>query len=410
MSTVGKQLKRNTLYLYASTFVKIVGPLITLPYLTRVLSVDTYGYVAFVKSYASYVQLLLDFGFLLSATKNIALAGVDLRKIGRITGDTLVEKGILAIGAACITGVLCATVPLLGQDLLFTWLYFLSCVATMAVLDFLFRGIQKMECAAIPLIVSKVAIVLLTIVLVSSDTDLLLIPLIELLGNVCAGATSILFLNKLRIPLAVSSVRIWLHDLKESGIYFLSNFATSFFGALTTFIVGISMETSEVAFWSLCMTGVSAAKAIYAPLGNSIYPYMVQVKDMSLANKIARMGIIPLALLSVTVVFFGNNIMALVGGEAYAGAGDVLIALLPVMIFSFYSMLYGWPVLGVYGSSREVTITTIGAAIIQVVLILLLIAIGHLNLLTLALCCDVSEFFLLASRLIILRKELVNNR
>lgn len=406
MSTDSNQLKRNTAYLYASTIVKIVGPLITLPYLTRVLSVDAYGFVAFVKSYASYIQLLLDFGFLLSATKSIALADGDLHKVGRITGDTLIEKGILAGIGACGTGVLCIAVPLLGQNLLFTLLYYLSCVATITVLDFLFRGIQKMEYAAIPLTVSRVAVVFLTVALVKDDADLLLIPLIEVFGNLCAGIASLHILRKLDIAITVSSPRTWLRDLRESGVYFLSNFATSFFGALTTFVVGSCMEVSEVAFWSLSMTAISAVKAIYAPLGNSIYPYMVQAKDMALVNKIARKGIIPLAAMSFVVIFCGNRAMAIVGGESYAAAGDVLVTLLPVMIFSFYSMLYGWPVLGVFGSSRSVTATTITAAMIQVVSIFGFMAIGNLSLLTLAFCCDVSELFLLVSRLLVLRIEM----
>lgn len=406
MVSKNSQLKRNTLYLYAATIVKLIGPLITLPYLTRVLSVETYGYVSFVKSYATYVQLLLDFGFLLSATKDIALAAGDSEKIGKVAGNTVLEKAIIAVAGAFITALLCSALPLLNTVPLFTWLYYLSCVSTILILDFLYRGLQRMEYAAIPLIIAKVIVVVFTIVFVGSDDDLLLIPAFDLMGNACAGISSLVFLRKVGVRPSFSSLSVWFRDLKESGVYFLSNFATSFFGALTTFIVGIYMEMSQVAFWSLCMTGVSAAKAIYAPLGNSIYPYMVESRDLALANRIARRGAVPLAAVSFVVIFFGDDIMSLVGGESYAPAGEVLTLLMPVMIFSFYSMLYGWPVLGVFGSSREVTLTTIGAAILQIACIALAIAAGQFNLTTLALCCGLSELFLLVSRLFLLRKEI----
>ena len=44
---------------------------ISLPYLTRVLSVDCYGSVSFVKNLITYFQIIVDFGFLFSATKDL---------------------------------------------------------------------------------------------------------------------------------------------------------------------------------------------------------------------------------------------------------------------------------------------------------------------------------------------------
>ena len=403
MASQRARLKKNTLYLYGATLVKFIGPLVTLPYLTRVLSVDTYGYVSFVKSYASYVQLLLDFGFLLSATKSIALALDDSDRIGRIVGNSLVEKGVLALLGALATAVCCFTFDLLGRDTAFTWLYYLSCVATILILDFAFRGLQKMEYAAVPMMVAKLIVVVLTICFVKSDQDILLIPLFELLGNLCAGLISLFFFINIGIRLKVSSLSVWLSDLKESGSYFISNFATSFLGVMTTFIAGIYLSMTEVAYWSLSMTAISAAKAMYAPLGNSIYPYMVQKKDFRLVNRIARYGGICLGGLAVFVVLFGQRAMEIFGGENYAEAGVLLIELLPVMVFSFYSMLYGWPVLGVIGTAREMSGTTVAAAVVQLALIFSLLLSGHLGLTSLAISCGISELSLLLFRLALLR-------
>ena len=57
------KIVKNTMYLYLITAVKMVFPLLTLPYLTRILSVEMYGVVTYAKAYTSYVQLVLDFGF-----------------------------------------------------------------------------------------------------------------------------------------------------------------------------------------------------------------------------------------------------------------------------------------------------------------------------------------------------------
>ena len=62
---MNKKIAGNIVFLYGFSFAKIILPLITLPYLTRVLSVDAYGVVSYTKSVIAYFQLFIDFGFML---------------------------------------------------------------------------------------------------------------------------------------------------------------------------------------------------------------------------------------------------------------------------------------------------------------------------------------------------------
>ena len=77
--------------------VKLILPLLTLPYLTRVLSEEAYGLVSYVKSCMTYMTLIIDFGFILSSVKDIVNANGDLDKIGKIAGNTFFSKFLLAI-------------------------------------------------------------------------------------------------------------------------------------------------------------------------------------------------------------------------------------------------------------------------------------------------------------------------
>lgn len=152
------------------------------------------------------------------------------------------------------------------------------------------------------------------------------------------------------------------------------------------------------------MQFVAAAKSLYSPIVNSIYPHMLNKIDWPLVKKISKLFAIPITLGSLVVIFFGNKIMMIIGGESFYNAGFILKILLPVFIVSFYSMLIGWPVLGAQGKVRETTKTTIVSAVIQIVGIVLLIVFNRFDLLMLALCCDISELYLLISRLLLLRK------
>ena len=89
----------------------------------------------------------------------------------------------------------------------------------------------------------------------------------------------------------------------------------------------------------------------------------------------------------------------------YIYVGYILRFLLPEICFSFFSMLYGWPVLGAIGKIKETTFSTILSALVQVAGIGLLIGMGWFNLISLAFCCGISEGVLLGIRLAIFQKN-----
>ena len=98
-----KNATRNTFMLYLMNIAKMVFPLLTLPYLTRVMSTPAYGVVTYVKAVMQYMQLLLAFGFSLSATKEIVGANLDREKLSRILGDVQVAKLLLTIPTCPLT-------------------------------------------------------------------------------------------------------------------------------------------------------------------------------------------------------------------------------------------------------------------------------------------------------------------
>ena len=67
----------NTAMLYIMSIAKLIFPLLTFPYLTRVLSEDAYGFVSYTKTCMNYMQLIIDFGFILSSVKDIVNANGD---------------------------------------------------------------------------------------------------------------------------------------------------------------------------------------------------------------------------------------------------------------------------------------------------------------------------------------------
>lgn len=396
-----KVFYKNTISLYLMNVVKLIFPLLTLPYLTRILTTEVYGVVTYVKAMIVYVQLIIDFGFLLSATKDIVYADGDVNKIGKITGDVLAEKMILSGVATFIYAILMFLVPVMKEHIIFSSIYLFATISTIFIFDFMFRGLEKMHLVAFPYIVSKTISTGMTFMIVKGDNDILFIPIFELLGNIVAAIISMLFLKKLDIKISFSKLDKWISDLKESCVYFISNFATTIFGALTTVVAGLYLKMDSIAYWGICMQILSAAKALYNPIINSLYPYMIRKKDIRCVKKINFIMIVPMSIGCCAVLFRAERLMSIIGGINYAEAGYILKLLLPAFVFSFYSMIYGWPVLGAVGKIKETTTTTIVASIIQIMGIGILIVSNNFCLFGLAICCSISETLLLVFRYVI---------
>lgn len=405
MKFSNKSFITNTFSLYLMNIVKLVFPLLTLPYLTRILSTDSYGVVTYVKALNVYTQLIIDFGFLLSATKEIVYENKNKIQIGKIVGDTLIEKGILSLFALIFFAIGVLIVPILRDNVLFSFLYLLSSIITIFIFDFMFRGLEKMHLVAIPYVLSKLLTTVLTFMLIRGDDQIILIPVFEILGNGLAAAVSYKYVKKLGVTLTFSNVEKWILDLKNSSVYFISNFATTIFGGFTTVIAGFYLSMTNIAYWGLCLQLLSAAKALYAPITNSLYPYMIKEKDIKLIKKINIFMMIPMILGSFILIFEAESLMGILGGNEYRVAGRILKLLLPAFIFSFYSMIYGWPVLGVIGKEKSTTGTTIVASVVQIVALGLMVVTNNFTLFGLAISCSCSEFSLFITRYTIFIKN-----
>lgn len=406
MNYNNKRLFSNTLYLYLLTFSRMLLPFFTLPYITRVFSTELYGVLVYIKSIVTYIILFVDFGFLLSATRRIALASNDKRQLGEIIGDTIAEKIVLSLCALLVFSILIYVHPILKSYKLLNILYFFATVTNIFGCDFLFRGLEKMRIIAALTLTIKLVIILLTFTFIVSDKNYLLIPIFEIIGNMLIAIYSLSYIKSMNIIVTITSMQKWISDIRESSVFFLSNLATTSLGALTTIICGCYLNITDVAYWGICMQLLALAKSLYAPIGNSLFPYMVKEKNIKLIRILSFIMVCPIMICSFIVFHHSKLIISILFGHKYCEAGNVLRILLPAFAMSFFSMLYGWPVLGALGKIKETTITTIIASVIQITTIFILILTKYINLYSMAISCCLAETSLFIARYCVYKFEI----
>ena len=385
----GSNLLKNTFSLYVLSFAKIVLPLLTFPYLTRVLSKDCYGVISYVKAVMSYMQLIVDFGFLLSGVRDIVNVRDDKNRLNEETWNILTAKIILAVISGIVFLILSQFIEILKNNLSFSLLSFGTVFLSCFLFDFLFRGIEQMHVITIRFMIMKSISTALTFVFVKSDADVLWIPLLDILGSCAAILLVFRELRKIGITFYKPKIKTAFMKIATSFIYFLSDFATTAFTALNTLIIGIYLNEAEVADWSFCLNIVGAVQMMYNPIFNGIYPEMVRTKRINLINKIIKI-FLPLIIGGCMFTYFvADYAVVIIGGSKYANTAVLLRLFIPLLFLSFFSMLFGWPVLGAIDRAKETTISTVSAAVFQIIGLGLLVMLKKFTLINLVIlrCC-----------------------
>ena len=395
---------RNTVMLMIFYIAKMVFPFITLPYLTRIFTTEVYGSVAYVKTVMSYMQIIVDFGFIISAVKDIVKVRQNKNKMEYVLGDTIFARVIMGIVGLIILLILIIFLPILRSNILYTILSYVVVLESIFLMDFLFRGLEIMHVITIRFILMKTISTILTFILVKNDGNMLLIPILDILSSFIAIVLVMIQLKKLKIKPKFSGLKKALITIKDSGIYFISNAAATSFNALSTIIIGLQMGATDVAYWSVCMQVIGSITACYTPIADGLYPEMIKTKNINLIKKTIKI-IMPIVTLGCFLSYFLSGfILKILGGENYLVAIPVFRLLIPTLFFCFLAVILGWSTLGVIEKSKEVTFSTIASILINLLLLVILIFTNSFTLINIAIVRSMTECILFFIRFYFCRK------
>lgn len=398
------QVKKNTFWLAIFQLAKMVFPFLILPILTHRLSVETYGSLTFIKTVMNFLQIFLDFGFMLSATKEIAKIKNDTNKVQQIMADTLLARLLLGGIGFLLIVILSLFFPILGHNFLFTITSYLTVFLSIFLFDFLFRGLEIIHIMTIRFIVMKTISFLLTIFFVRQDHQIILIPLFDILSSIIAIILVAFELQKRNFRLIRPKLKSSIYSLKISLVYFLSDVSATAFNAISTIIIGLVFSSTEVALFGVSIQIIGAIQALLGQLSSGIYPIMVRQKSRKLIQQIFQKTIPLVFLFTVLIIILLPLALQVLAGDKYAAAHPIIQILAITIFFSFINTLLGWPTLGVINQQNKVTLSTIISTVFNLISLILLYLSSNLNLYSVAITRVITEIILFCIRLYYYKK------
>ncbi len=410
LSLDGKRgtLLKNTVMLYILQFSTYLLALAVAPYQTRVLGPDVYGGILEASAaVVIYFQLVIDFGFLLSATEEVSRKRGEPTELRRILSSVTLAKIALAAVSFVAMLVLCELIPAWKQKETILVLTFLASFLNSMMPDFLYRGLEKMSAITIRTVIIKVFFTAAVFLFLKRPEDVWVVPVLNIIGNgVALVAAYVHVIKKLGVCFAKVKIIDVFRQLRASSVFFFSRIATTAYTAFNTVILDIiSNSGAATGYYTSANKLITAGKNGLSPVADSLYPYMAQHKDFRLVKKVLLVAE-PLIFLFCAVIFIvAEDFCIWFFGPEFAQTGNVLRAMLPVGVVIFPSYICGFPMLTAMGISKHANYSTIFGSVFHIVLLGVFALAGQLNLMSLAISVSATETVILLYRVVVIVKN-----
>lgn len=401
-------LLKNTVMLYILQFSTYLLALLVAPYQTRVLGAEVFG--GFLEASASiiiYFQLIIDFGFLLSATEEVSRKRDDKGVLGGILTSVAVAKIALAALSFVVLVVLCQIIPAWKQKETILILTFIASFLNSMIPDFLYRGLERMSAITIRTVCIKVFFTAAIFIFLKGPEDVWVVPVLNIIGNGVAMVVSYIHVVRgFGIKLTKIKAKDVFGQLGRSGFFFFSRIATTAYTALNTVILDIITQSgAATGYYTSANKLITAGKNGLSPVADSLYPYMAKHKDFKLVKKVMLL-LEPVIIVGCSVVFIvAEPFCVWFFGEEFREAGNVLRAMLPVGVVIFPSYVFGFPMMTAMGISKHANYSTIFGSVFHIILLGILYFTGNMNMMSLAISVSATETVILLYRVIVIIKN-----
>jgi O-antigen/teichoic acid export membrane protein len=354
-----RRLRENIASLAALQLLSYAAPLLTVPYLVRVLGPAQFGLLSFAQGIVLYLDLITDYGFNFSSTRAIAAQRHMPEAVSRIFWSTICAKVILMLGSGLVLTSLVALTPKLRETPHLYAASFLYVVGTAFFPAWLFQGLERIKIAAFALCAARFLTVPALFVCVRHEEDYVAAAVIQ--ASVQIVATMLVapvLCRRTTIAWYRPSWAEITHTFRQGWPLFISGSALYLCTSSTTVTLGFVAGKAEVGYFSAADKLIKAAISLLSPVGQALYPHItaMKVESTSSALLLIRKGFVSIGLLSlsasVSIFSLAPLLCRVFLGPSFGSAVYVLQWLSPLPLLFGLMTVFGTQTMLVFEMDR----------------------------------------------------------
>lgn len=348
----GKVLVSNFGYLMILQITSYIFPLITIPYLARVIGVEGFGKIAFAAAVVVWLKTVADWGFDYTATRDVARTRDNLEEVSKIFSNVLWARISLTLISLLLLLLLISIIPYFRENKEILLITFMLIPGHIFLPTWFFQAVEKMKYITIFDFFSKFFFTLLVFVFIKEKSDFILQPLFISLGYIVSGLFAMYIVTvRWGVKIYVPKPAIVLNTIKKSTDVFINNLLPNLYNSLSIILLGF--------LGGAAVNGIYDAGRKFVSIAHSFMTIITRVAFPFLSRKIESHDLFAKIYLSIavtsslTLFFLSPLLIKLFFTEEFYDAIIILKISSASIFFVGLSRVYGTNYLIIKGFTRK---------------------------------------------------------
>lgn len=336
----GKTVFANFGYLSLLQVAGYVFPLISMPYLARVIGADGFGKIAFASAIVVWIQTISDWGFNLTATRDVAQNRDDKELVSRIFSNVLWARSVLTLLSGIILLLVVLLVPYLRENADIIFVTFLLVPGYILFPEWFFQAIEKMKYTTFFNLLLKLVFTVAVFVFIHKREDYLIQPLLTTIGYLLCGIGALyLIFKKWGYTLYKPQWSEIFKTIRNSTDVFINNLMPNLYNSFSVMLLGFFGGSTANGIYD----GGNRFPVIFyqfqSVLSRAFYPFLSRRPDKH--SFYAKLNIVSALVGSVILVLISPLIIKIMLGDEFEKSVVVMQILSFSVVFLAMGYTYG---------------------------------------------------------------------
>lgn len=376
-----KSLKLNFIMNAVLTISAFIFPLISFPYVSRILGPSGTGNVSFATSIVAYFALFAQLGIPTYGIRATARVRDDKELLSRTVQEIFIINILMSILTYIIFFVVLNIVPQMSDDKLLFMIVSSTIFFNAIGMDWLYKGLEKYTYITTVSILFKFIALILMFILIHQKSDYVIYGAISIFAASASNICNLLNVHKYIYLKPIGNYDFKVH-LRPICIFFAMACATTIYTNLDTVMLGFMKSNTEVGYYNAAVKIKTVLLGVVTSLGAVLLPRASYYIENNLIDEFKRISskainfviLISFPLALYFIIFAKEGIFFL-SGDAYAKAILPMQILMPTLIFIGLTNIMGIQMLIPLGKEKVVLYSEIAGAIVDLAINTVLIPI-----------------------------------
>ncbi|MBO6116630.1 MAG: flippase [Ruminococcus sp.] len=374
-----KSLKFNVLMNALLTMSSFIFPLITFPYVSRILLPEGTGKVNFATSFISYFTMIAQLGIPTYGIRACAVVRDDRRQLSKTAQELFIINLVMSALSYVVLFILLLTVPALKDDRTLYIIVSATILLTSIGMEWLYKALEQYAYITIRSLIFKVVAMIAMFGLIHKKEDYVIYGAISIFASCASNVLNLINVHKY-IDLKPVGDYDFKRHLKAVSVFFAMTCAATIYTHIDTVMLKFMISNEEVGYYAAATKIKSILVSIITSLGAVLLPrvsYYIKNNMTDEFKKITKKSLHFVLLIScplmVYFVMYAKEGVLFLSGKEYLNSVIPMQLIMPTIIMIGLTNILGIQILVPLGRENCVLISTVVGAIVDIIINFILI-------------------------------------